>query len=281
MSSVNSTFTAVGSSAIINVGPRNQLSWSVSGIFIGTMLLQKAVGGANAWSTVKTITSAQQGAIEEGGLYRFYCSAYTSGTIVYSVTEKKNPIVEWFGNNGDGMSIDQNGVKSPLFKHVGQGAGSVDGTPEVTDRFGRSDDEGLEIVALDQVITLVNAVKADMTTPIPAGAVIVSVQTNNENNIFGDGSGDNLLAKIGIGTAADPDAYGKTDNLRSNHKINTLPDWAVLGAETQLSVYAVKTSGDACTEKFVAGGKVRVRVHYFQPNGLDDSATASSSISGY
>jgi len=139
-------------------------------------------------------------------------------------------------------------------------------------RFGATATEGLEIKAIDEDVTLTNAVEVDLTETVPAGAVILSVQGNLETAITGDGSGDNGLTKVGIGVTADPDKYGKTSGLTKNLKIDTIPDWTVLASEETVTVKACDNDGAAVTEKFTAGGIVRVRIVYAACNSLDDAA---------
>ena len=145
-------------------------------------------------------------------------------------------------------------------------AGAV--TAEAALQFGVQDDEGTQVMVVDEIVTLTNAVETNLAHTVPAGAVILSVQGNLETLVVGDASGDNLCAKVGIGVTADPDKYGISAALTANLKINTLPDWAVLGSAETVTVKAAKTDGSACTEKFVAGGKVRVRIVYLKLTSL-------------
>lgn len=145
-------------------------------------------------------------------------------------------------------------------------------TAEVVARLGATATEGAEIRVVDEVVTLTNAVETNLTNTVPAGAVILSVQGNLNTLIVGDASGDNLGVKVGIGVTADPDKYGLSADLVKNTKINWVPDWAVLGSAETVTVKLAKTDGSAATEKFVAGGQVRVRIVYLANNSLDDVA---------
>ena len=141
-------------------------------------------------------------------------------------------------------------------------------TAQAVLEIGTQGGEGTQIVVQDEIVTLTNAVETDLAHTVPAGAVILSVQANLETLVVGDASGDNLGAKVGIGTTADPDKYGITSALTANLKIDTLPDWAVLGSEETVTVKLAKTDGSAATEKFVAGGLVRVRIVYLRLTSL-------------
>ncbi len=142
----------------------------------------------------------------------------------------------------------------------------------IAQRFGKSITEGTEIRVIDEVVTLTAAVKTALTNTVPSGAVIVSVQANNNSLVVGDGTGDDGLIKVGIGIDADPNKYGMSADLVKNHKTNTLPAHAVLSGAETIGVYAVDTAGDAVTEKFVAGGLVRVRIVFFALASLDNAA---------
>lgn len=163
------------------------------------------------------------------------------------------------------------------FRNIGaSGAMTLKGgaaTPAVVARIGASATEGLEVKVYDEIIAITNAVTTNTTCAIPAGAVILSAQVNLVKTVVGDTSGDNLLARVGLGITGTVVKYGVSADLVKNTKIDTLPAWAVNAGET-LAVYAVKADGStAATEKFVASGAaVRVRVVYLVPNSLDDAA---------
>lgn len=139
-------------------------------------------------------------------------------------------------------------------------------------RLGKTATEGTEVKVIDEVVTLTNAVETNLTETVPSGAVILSVQANLNSAVTGDASGDDGLTKVGIGVTADPDKYGLTSGLTKNLKADTVPAWTVLSGAEQICVKAADNAGAAVTEKFVAGGTVRVRVVYVTLNSLDDAA---------
>jgi hypothetical protein len=81
------SFTAVGNSATVSVGPGQQLLVEITGVFVATIYVDKQEG-TSAWATVATIKSA--GGFDSSqsgpGAYRLRCFAYTSGTATYSIT---------------------------------------------------------------------------------------------------------------------------------------------------------------------------------------------------
>lgn len=131
---------------------------------------------------------------------------------------------------------------------------------------------GVKTVVIDEVVVLTNAVETNLSVTVPAKSVIRYVQANLDTLIVGDASGDNLGAKVGIGVTADPDKYGITADLVKNTKINNVPTAALLAAAETVTVKFAKTDGSAATEKFVAGGRVRVRITYDTLVALPDAA---------
>lgn len=89
------SFTAVGSAAPILVKDGDTGTYSVSGTFVGTVVIEKSEDGGTTWVPKRTITgtvtaSNFTGSSTSGSgtsLHRFTCTAYTSGTIV---TDMKN-----------------------------------------------------------------------------------------------------------------------------------------------------------------------------------------------
>lgn len=128
----------------------------------------------------------------------------------------------------------------------------------------------VDVVTLTEQVTVTNAVKTDMSTAVPAGAVILSVAGRNDTLIEGDGTGDDGLVRVGLGVAGNPDAYG-IGLLTKNVKTGGIPTLAPLGSETTLGVYAADAAGAAVTEKFTAGGKVTISIVYLVPKALPDA----------
>ena len=149
-------------------------------------------------------------------------------------------------------------------------AGSAAGA--VALRFGGTATEGLEITVINEVVDMLTTPAAawDLTSNVPAGAVILSVQANLQDVITAS-----TAVKVGIGVAADPDKYGKTTGLTQNLKVDTIPDWAVLSGAEDIQIYAVDTDGAAAGT--IGGGavgtdEVRVRIVYATLNSLDNAA---------
>ena len=150
--------------------------------------------------------------------------------------------------------------------------GSLPAATEMITRLAEQDValDRLDVVKLEEQVTLTNAAFTNLSATIPAGSVILAVASRLDQLIVGDGSGDNGLTKVGVGTSADPDLYGLSAALTANSKTQLIPAWTVLSGSTQVRVNAVNNSGTAVTEKFVAGGKVTVSIAYIAPKALPD-----------
>lgn len=132
--------------------------------------------------------------------------------------------------------------------------------------FGASEAEGLRYHVIDETVSFVDnvALFKALTTPIPAGAVILSVQANVQAALTGGGT----TTKVGLGpNASDPDKYGKTSVLTKDAKINTIPTHAVLGAPEAIDICAVADAGAAGNTALTVGS-VRVVIVYATADSL-------------
>lgn len=94
MTVVTGSFTATGNSSALM--PKNKqggiesfMNVSLSGTWVGTVLLERSFDGGTTWHTYATHTANVEDKVpesEEGVLYRLNCSAYTSGTINYRLS---------------------------------------------------------------------------------------------------------------------------------------------------------------------------------------------------
>jgi hypothetical protein len=128
-----------------------------------------------------------------------------------------------------------------------------------------------DVFTIDQIVTLTNAVSTALATQVPAGAVITSICANADTLVEGDASGDNLLARVAIGISGTIAKYGAMNALTKNTKLTATPTHAVLASAETITLFAAKTDNSAATEKFVAGGRVRVRITYLRAAALPDA----------
>ena len=131
--------------------------------------------------------------------------------------------------------------------------------------------DNVDIVKVTETVTLTNAAAVNLTATLPAGSGLLSAKMRLNALIVGDASGDNGLTKVGLGTSADPDAYGLTASLLKNQKTARSIAPSSVATATTLQVSACADNGAAVTEKFVAGTTVLVELVYITPKALVDA----------
>lgn len=280
MTTVSSTFVAVGVSTALTVRKGQVISHALTGTFVGRIALQREVGGGGAWETVKEFRGTESSSFTaiDNGRYRWNCTVYTSGTVTYSLADSSdNTIKSWNDlNDNEVFSIKEDGIhatNAAFVSSVVSGkerftGGSAVGVAVL--EFGRTDGKGLQIKVIDETVdlTAAGAKYKAMTTPVPAGAVILSVQANIEALVVAGGT----TVKVGLGPNAGTVAkYGKSASLVKNQKINIIPDWAVLAGDEAIDVCGVVTDGTTLGDTNISAGSVRVRVVYLQTVSLVDA----------
>ena len=84
MPNMSGTFTATGQST--NFAVMGKFNISLSGTWAGTVRLERSYDNGSTWVVVGSYTSNTETIGEEpetAVLYRFNCTVYTSGTVVY------------------------------------------------------------------------------------------------------------------------------------------------------------------------------------------------------
>jgi len=283
MTTVSSTFAAVGVSSSLFVRKGKTLTISVTDTFVATLQLQ-IERGSNAWETIREFntTLSTSFTAPEDRRYRLRCHAYTSGTVTYEFSDSAGVIESW--ENGDGatlLSITEEAVEIPTaaIDTADIADATVSGgvlftgasaAGETIATIGGAAAEGLNFKVIEETVdlTAAGAKYVAMTTPIPAGAVILSVQANIEVLVVAGGT----TVKVALGpNGGDVDKYGITSDLTLNQKISTIPDWAVLASETAIDVCGVVTDGSALGDTNLSAGSVRVRIVYLELAALADA----------
>lgn len=124
--------------------------------------------------------------------------------------------------------------------------------------IGPTNGTGLRYMVIDESVTIPSAQAAvALTNVVPDGAILISVQASIDTTVVAT-----TAVKVGIGYAADPDAYGLTADLLLNTKVDTLiaASPAVGTGEGIIGLYACDTNGDAAGT--IDSGVVRVRLVY-------------------
>jgi hypothetical protein len=124
MSTVSKSFTAVGAGGEFLVRPGESMNYSVSGTFVGTVVLERTRTALQSFDAIVTATAAASGTVKNEGPsaehYRFRCSAYTSGTIVTALADAdlaaKKRIVTGYAKAGAtaGWSVGGGAVNTGL-----------------------------------------------------------------------------------------------------------------------------------------------------------------------
>lgn len=92
MASIAKSFTATGNGDSYFVKPNDKLSYTVSGTFVATWVLERTDNGGLSFELIASGTGAVTAVgLEVFGIrnynYRFRCSAFTSGTMVTSIDD--------------------------------------------------------------------------------------------------------------------------------------------------------------------------------------------------
>lgn len=256
--------------------------------------LQRRVG-SNAWTDIKSWSAGSINASgqvfhdrQDNGEYRFLAEvpltdpATTLASFTATLTDVAATVQEWKNRAGTTvMTVTESGVTITSLSATTVAATSVTAdqvTPTRVDlpagsaasavalALGATAAEGARIKIIDETVSFVDntALYKAMTTPIPAGAVILCVQANVQSALTGGGT----TVKVGLGpNSSDPDKYGKTSALTKNAKINTVPDWAVLGSQEAIDICACASDGSA-GDTALTVGSVRVRIVYLDVANL-------------
>ena len=84
---ISGSFTGTGTSSSESM--IGNFDMSLSGFGSGSVNLERSFDGWSSWVVVETFTADAEKVgrqVEHGVLYRFNCTAYTSGTIVYRLS---------------------------------------------------------------------------------------------------------------------------------------------------------------------------------------------------
>lgn len=119
MATVATSFTAVGEGNKLFVRKGTTFTYAVSGTFVGTVRLERSLDGGSTWERLAiTASDAASGQFESNipvqpndAHYRFFCSAFTSGTIVTSLVNVAKTLLEFKDDNGNTLfKVTESGV---------------------------------------------------------------------------------------------------------------------------------------------------------------------------
>ncbi len=89
MTTISTSFTAVGTSTSqLTVFAGYQATYTVTGTFVATLVLETTVNNGQTWTDVVTLTGTQAATtLYVPGTYRWKCTAFTSGTAVAAIAD--------------------------------------------------------------------------------------------------------------------------------------------------------------------------------------------------
>jgi len=113
---VSKSFTGTGVGPEILIKDGNSFTYVVSGTFVATWVLEKTGNGgltytqiATGTGTVDTTHRLETG--EKSAAFRFRCSAYTSGTMVTSITDAEDVVQSFKDSNGvERLAVTDDGI---------------------------------------------------------------------------------------------------------------------------------------------------------------------------
>lgn len=251
MSTLTKSFTALGAQETsLSVKAGDKFTYSVSGTFSATVKLQRSIKGNQVWSTVATLSGAGSGTVLNDApsgtdaSYRFFCSAFTSGTVVCSLTtadSDSQPILKnRYGETVVSYSDETVTVLKPLSQPLltSSGVGSVNGATVSAVEYGEGVVHKTVLTLASTPISVVsvttgNGVGGTKIYDLPEGRILVlgamadlSLAVETESD-FADGTPE---GDIGIGTVApaNADALGTdaTDDDMATATAFTMTDYA-------------------------------------------------------
>lgn len=288
---------------VFAVKARQTLAFTVVGTIDAecSIVLQRSTTAGHSWETVQTWAAGAHNvsssvAYDRDAAYRFRAivdltdPASTLTSLAVSLGEAVDTVEVVKNSNGDDvLTITDEGIQSPKVTGttVTDGSATLTGgslalplgsvqhsrsgtTGAIIRGFGATASEGLQEAIVEETISFAAnaALFKELAYLFPANAVIVSAQANIEAALTGGGT----TAKVGLGTEADPDAYGKTSALTKNAKIDTQPDAAAgFAAPTALRLSSCAADGSA-GDTALTVGSVRVRIVYRALVSLADAA---------
>lgn len=205
---VSKSFSAVGVSDVLAVHVGQQFTYSVSGTFVGTVVLEKQDKGRGEWKPIApdvTATGSASGTLtaEEGGKsearYRWRCSAYTSGTIVTSLAEVTS----------DATTVLRDVTGAALLNASEDGLEVPSGKTLTATSPAFSTTQGA-VHAIERTFTETGAGTYTGAVDVPAGATVLDIIING---VALWDAGTSATLKVGDG--GDDDGYYTGVNLKS------------------------------------------------------------------
>ncbi len=133
MASISKSFTAAGVGNALLVGFGDSFDYEISGTFVGTAKLERSENGGASWEVISSHTGAASGTFfvqnrtRGNEVFRWHCTAFTSGTIVTSLADVASVLQEFKGADGSTIfSTTDDGIDLAGKSVTGLGTPSVD-----------------------------------------------------------------------------------------------------------------------------------------------------------
>lgn len=117
---IDHNFTATGVGPMLLVPHGESLTCSLSGTFVGTAVLERSTDGGLSWTPLVTAAAAATGTIKvelpDGGraIFRWRCSAFTSGTLVTQIADVADVVNSFEDSKGvPQLQIVDGGIRIP------------------------------------------------------------------------------------------------------------------------------------------------------------------------
>jgi hypothetical protein len=265
------TFTAAGQTTeAIDVADGDKFSATIGAGFTGEIIVESSGNGGHSWEEVKSYTAAAEEAVPGfGKFYRLRAKAISAGSSAVIIQKEPRTLEAVEAPDGSLIyAFDEDGVRVRAKGISGIGDAV---TPRVMRSFGRTMDEGLAIMVIDEIIDVsVGGKTINLTNVVPQGAMLFSVQAHNRSGITAGGTS----ARVGLGDDSDPDKYKLYKKTIDEQGIADIAlDGTPLAGDEQITVNACTTGGVLGDSDF-ANGTIRVRVVYFQIRDLESVAAA-------
>ncbi len=134
MTTVSSTFTATGTSTALRISGGETMALALSGTWVGTVILQRKAG--SAWETYASYSANESRSItarDGGDTFRWKCTVFTSGTVVYSLADGATDALTIQSADGDPITLTVSGTTNVTLPTTGTLA-TIAGTETLTNK---------------------------------------------------------------------------------------------------------------------------------------------------
>lgn len=279
----SASFGAVGSGPSLGLRAGESFTYSVTGSFDATWILQKSHSHGAAWSDVATaVDTGGSGTItaDVDAQYRFICSEYTSGAIVTSMTPTTLKTREVINAQGVTTVREEEDGVTLLVKSLlsGAGCGTASGTGVVATEYG-------DAYTHTTVLTLTNVAVTSTDHTTNGGSGSLKVYDFPEGLIGYSGGSTNLtIVSDAGGLAANSSLLGSMGSTAAgsdNATLTTTEADFIPSTACTLTSSAGAMKGKATTPAIFDGTGTATDLYLnFAASAGDSSGTDNLTING-